>query len=153
MNSITKKSLTAILDSLNSELKSLGISRDLNVFGSGALMLLEVSKQTRETTDLDMLSPTGDVELLKASEIVAKKHELDNEWLNSIGYRFSKYLPAKWDSRLVMVYEGTHLKVMSLSKTDLLFTKAKAFYSRGIPDDLEDLMSLGFKLEDAYESI
>ncbi len=123
------------------------------MFGSGALILLQVSKQTRETGDLDMLSPTGDMELLRASESVAELHNLDKEWLNSIGHRFSKYLPAKWNSRLVTVYNGSNLKVNSLSKTDLLFTKVKAFFSRGTPDDLEDILALGTSFNEVNEII
>lgn len=148
MTFINSKSITAILDSLNLELKASKVSRDLRVFGSGALMLLNIAEQTRETVDLDMLSPTGDMDLLRASEAVATKHGLDNEWLNSMGSRFVKYLPVQWEARLKLVYSGSNLKVYSLSREDLLLTKAKAFYNRDERDDLEDLLALSNSLEE-----
>ncbi|MGH1468953.1 MAG: DUF6036 family nucleotidyltransferase [Bdellovibrionales bacterium] len=153
MKNINSKSIVTILNSLNNELSLLNISRELNIFGSGALILLEISKLTRETTDLDILSPTGDVELLKASEKVAATHGIDKEWLNSIGHRFSKYLPTKWDSRLITVYEGSNLKVKSLSKGDLLFTKVKALFNRGMSDDLEDILALCSSFEEVNELV
>jgi len=72
MAEINKNSLKLILNSLNDELKSREISREIRVFGSGALMLLDLSKEARFTLDLDMLSPTGDMDLLRASKMGGK---------------------------------------------------------------------------------
>lgn len=151
--SINKKSLTPILESLNDELKKINIERELKVFGSGALILLNLVRENRTTVDLDMLSPTGDIQLLRASEKVANKHDLDPEWLNSIGSRFIKYLPANWNNRLNLVYNASNLKIYSLDRKDLLTTKIKALYNRNESDDLDDLISIAQSFEEIKQTI
>lgn len=149
MSDINKDSLIKILESLNGELKSKEQFRTLKVFGSGALMLLNLSNENRFTHDLDMLSPTGDMELLRASEVVAKKFKLNEEWLNSIGHRFARHLPVKWEERLQLVFSKSNLEVYALSNVDLFFTKIRAYYDRGTESDLEDLMSFNFTISDS----
>ncbi len=149
MSDINKDLLTNILESLNEELKAKEQFRTLKVFGSGALMLLNLSNENRFTHDLDMLSPTGDMDLLRASEVIAKKFKLNKEWLNSIGHRFARHLPVKWEERLQLVFSKSNLEIYALSNADLFFTKIRAYYDRGTESDLEDLMSLNFTIADS----
>lgn len=139
---ISTKSLKSILNTLNEELRSLNLKRVFTVFGSGALILLGSTNEDRTTTDLDILDPSIDEDLMAAAIVTAHKVDLNHTWLNSSGDIFSKKLDHGWKNRLKLVYTSSNLEVYSLSTDDLILLKLYAYFKRGLNTDLEDLLSL-----------
>jgi hypothetical protein len=140
--SLSKKSLVNVLDRLNDELRELNLKRIFTVFGSGALILLGAAGEGRTTTDLDILDPSVDSELMAAAISISDKLDLNHTWLSGSGDIFSKKLEVGWRNRLRLVYSSTNLEIYSLSKDDLLLLKLYAYFKRGLNTDLDDILSL-----------
>lgn len=139
---INQKNINNILDELNLELKSQDLNRAFTVFGSGSLILLGQISENRTTTDLDIIDPSIDIELMNAAISTAQKIQLNQNWLNSSGDVFSQKLKDGWKQRLKLVYQASNLEVYTLDRMDLILLKLYAYYKRGLNTDLSDLVSL-----------
>ena len=139
---INKNNITKLLDRLGEELAKNSLNRTITVFGSGALLLLDVSDNNRATHDIDIADPSMDMDLQLASFEVAKNSGLEIDWLNSAGTIFTSKLKPGWRKRIVAVYKSKNLTVNSLSEFDLICSKSYALATRGLDSDLTDLRAL-----------
>jgi hypothetical protein len=108
------------------------------VIGGAAMQLMEIS--LRVTKDCDILYPQISEEVKNAAVEFGKKYQLEENWLNNGPSTLIKDLPTGWDKNLVEVYNGTNLKLSTLSRLDFLRSKLFAFIDRGI--DLGDVILL-----------
>lgn len=113
------------------------------VIGGAALALLGVV--TRQTRDCDILHPELSVAVSLAARSFAAQVRhggtpLQDDWLNNGPSSLCALLPAGWQQRLVLVFEGKAVKLHSLGREDLLKTKLFALCDRGI--DLGDCIAL-----------
>ncbi len=96
---------------------------------------------SRETRDLDVITPDIDPVLLSAAQVIAAKLGLDREWLNNGPSGFIKDLESYWELRTQVIFEGSFLVVKSLGRRDLLATKLQGLCDRD-ENDLEDILFL-----------
>lgn len=150
---ITKKTITSMLAELDETLLKQELQRSFTVFGSGALMLLDVSSDERLTHDIDIADPEIDIELQLASIDVANKLGLEVDWLNSAGSIYSSKLRTGWRERVVPVFAGKALTVTTLSRSDLLSSKCYAYSLRGLDTDIEDIKGLNPSSKELNEII
>lgn len=148
---INKKNVTKMLETLDQELLKKELTRSFTVFGSGALMLLDVSSDERLTRDIDIADPDIDIKLQLTSIDVANKLGLDIDWLNSAGSIYTSKLKTGWRKRIIPVFKGKALTVNALSKFDLLSSKCYAFSLRGLATDLEDIKELKPNIDELNE--
>ena len=94
----------------------------------------------RVTKDCDVLSPQIPSALKLASQAFADAHGLSREWLNNGPESLIRDLPPGWESSLLPLYRGVHLKLSTLGRLDFIRSKLFAFVDRGI--DLQDLLQL-----------
>lgn len=136
---IAFKDLNKVLMALNNELAGKNILRELITCGGGALVIMGVS--SRETRDLDVISPQIDSQLLECSHSVAKAFGLDKNWLNNGPSGFCTDLEKGWELRAVVSFCDSNLIVKTLGRRDLLATKLQGLCDRD-EYDLEDILSL-----------
>ena len=139
---INKNNITELLNKLDEELSKNSLTRTITVFGSGALLLLDVSDNNRATHDIDIADLAMDIDLQLASFEVAKNSGLEIDWLNSAGTIFTSKLKSGWRKRVPTVYEGKNLTVNPLSNFDLICSKSYALATRGLDSDLTLLENL-----------
>ena len=102
-----------------------GTKVSIYLTGSAAAVLSGVLK--REAADCDMVKVAPHVhsdEIEHATWDVSQELDLDPEWLNDKSFFFSDYLPNGWQARAVAVGEFGPLTLYSLSRGDLIATKA-----------------------------
>ena len=136
---INKGNISNIFEELDKALQNAGEKREFTIFGSGALMALDIL--SRETVDIDMVDPAIDTTLQLLSGDVGKNFGLDFGWLNSAGQIYSKNFPVGWKGRTRTTYKGKCLIVKVLERSDLIATKLNAACQRGVRD-IEDLVEL-----------
>ena len=127
-----------IFQALNGELKASGLERHLIICGGAALIALGVI--ARETRDVDVLEPVLDRALLDAAARVGRKLGLSDQWLNNGPRALTETLPKGWQARCTDLFQGDALRIKSLGRLDLIFTKLDAAASR--VDDIRDLVRL-----------
>lgn len=111
---------------LNDLIGEAGLSKIKLVMGGGAAMVI-AHGYPGHTEDVDAVPVNSDFETIKSlAEQVAKKLNLDHDWLNPHYGAFVIYLPDDARSRMESVYTGKHLQVDSLSATDVLIMKLMA---------------------------
>lgn len=122
------------IEAFDRHLATLGLRLEGVVIGGAALALLEII--SRETRDFDMLAPALSREIAAAACDFAQRQrslgiELADNWLNNGPLQLGEVLPAGWQGRIQLVFEGTALLLNTLGKSDLLKTKLFALCDRG----------------------
>ncbi len=135
----TLKNITAALKGLDHELILQNQSRELIACGGGVLSVMGVI--SRETRDLDVITPVIDEVLLKCSHNVAALLGLDKNWLNNGPSGFVRDLESGWELRAEVVFQGSSLIVKSLGRRDFIATKLQGMCDRD-EFDLEDILKL-----------
>lgn len=128
----------SVFKALDKELKSAKVQRELIICGGAALIALGVV--SRQTRDVDVLSPLIDKNLKNIAIKLAPSLGLKENWLNNGPIELTEELPKGWESRSSIVFEGSNLIVKSISRSDLIFSKLYAACDR--QDDLGDLVTL-----------
>ena len=120
-----------------------GLSLSAVIIGGAALSLLGVI--SRETRDCDVLYPQLPDAILQAQAAFAADMRgrgipLQDDWLNNNPMPIAALLPEGWLCRTQVAYQGTAVKLLSLSREDILLTKLFAYCDRGT--DLGDCLAL-----------
>ena len=134
---------TEILAAFDRYLAARNLRLEAVVIGGAALNLLGVV--SRPTKDCDILFPPLPAAIVEAAcafaaEVRRSGGTLAGDWLNNGPASVADQLPAGWQERLQLVFAGTALKLRSLGRQELLFTKLFALCDRGI--DLGDCLAL-----------
>lgn len=113
------------------------------VIGGAALNLLGLV--SRYTRDCDVLDPQIPESVRTASRNFAIEQRLQgqilrDDWLNNGPESLKKDLPIGWQQRLVELYKGRTLHLLTLGRMDLTKTKLFAFCDRGT--DRQDCLML-----------
>jgi len=124
------------------------------VIGGAALAILGFI--SRETRDCDILDPEIPESIRKASVLFAKQinkqgHMLRADWLNNGPESLKRHLPAKWENRLIPLFQGKSVSLQTLGRSDLLKTKLFAFCDRGF--DRQDCLALRPTKEELLECL
>ena len=131
--------LSKALELLDNELALIGEARELIACGGGVLSVMGVI--SRQTRDLDVITPTLDSLVLECAARVALKLGLDPEWLNNGPSGFVRDLEKNWELRTEVVFNGKHLTVRALGRRDFIATKLQGLCDRD-EFDLEDIVAL-----------
>lgn len=120
-----------------------GLRLEAVVVGGAALGLLGVV--TRQTHDCDILFPALPEPVRQAANefAAARRREgdvLGDNWLNNGPASLVNDLPADWQARLQMAFQGKAITLRCLGRLDLLRSKLFALCDRGT--DLKDCLSL-----------
>jgi hypothetical protein len=139
---INKTNIVDLLKELDKALEAKDESREITIFGSGALIIQGISNNLRATMDIDIVDPEMDITLQLICADVGEKYDLDMTWLNSAGHIFSRSFPSGWKKRINLIYKGRSLKVSSIHRSDLIATKFYAICTRSLETDRLDLKDL-----------
>jgi len=138
--------MTVLIEDLKSALKFLdqeltlkGEARALVACGGGVLSVMGVI--SRQTRDLDIITPELDAVLLGCAERVAAQLGLDPEWLNNGPSGFVRDLEKGWELRTETIFSGKCLIVQALGRRDFIATKLQGLCDRD-EFDLEDILAL-----------
>ncbi len=105
------------------------------VVGGGAAMVLAY-KHPLATQDIDAFAAKGGLRLADldaAAKVIAKKLDIEPDWLNSHFDTFTAVLPADYATRLRRVFTGKQLVVDALGPEDLLVMKCFAGRDKDLP--------------------
>ncbi len=131
--------LQSALELLDEELALKGESRELIACGGGVLSVMGII--SRQTRDLDVITPELDAVLLGCAERAALKLGLDPEWLNNGPSGFVRDLEKGWELRTETIFPGKHLVIQALGRRDFIATKLQGLCDRD-EFDLEDILAL-----------
>lgn len=123
-------------ESLNKALKNKNLEREIIICGGAALISLGII--SRQTLDVDVITPKIDSDFSAIADSLAKNLSLHSGWLNNGPESLAEDLPKGWEDRTKEVYRDSNLIVKSLGRKDLLFSKFYAACDRG--DDIEDIL-------------
>ena len=123
------------------------------IIGGAALALLGVV--ARETRDCDVLAPELPTNIQEAAKEFAEKvreqgKALQDDWLNNGPTSMLPTLPAGWEHRLRLVFQGRSIVLHTLGRADLLKTKLVGLCDRGT--DLGDCLALAPSAEEIDEA-
>lgn len=106
----------------------------------------------RRTLDLDILHPELPAEIVKAASEFASKSSgrLASDWLNNGPMSLVDLLPAAWQARVQLAFEGKAITLHTLGRVDLLKTKLFALCDRGT--DLTDCIALAPSVEELRDA-
>ncbi|MGK5084476.1 DUF6036 family nucleotidyltransferase [Bdellovibrionota bacterium FG-1] len=110
------------------------------VIGGAALIVMGII--SRDTIDVDCLDPKIPDEILKHAanfRTSAPNLRLHEKWINNGPDSLIRDLPHDWRTRLVPIFKGESLHLLTLGRLDLLKTKLFAFCDRD--QDLQDCMA------------
>lgn len=138
------------LDLLNFFLHKKGISRTFIICGGASLILQNVTRLGRATTDIDVVAPEIDEALKEAAVYVADQLGVRPHWLNSNPKALAKDMAPGWESRIIEVYSASNLVVHSISRRDMIFAKFYAYCDR--QKDLNDLIDLAVTEDELNEA-
>jgi hypothetical protein len=116
-----------------------GLSYVLYTCGGAQLVFLGYS--TRRTEDVDLIQDEIDQDLRNASVLVAKKLNIQEDWLNNRVSTLSKRLGKGWKKKTVVLFEGKAITLMGLDRQDLISSKLHAAIDRK-GEDYDDLIFL-----------
>lgn len=133
---------------LNFYLKKKNQTRAFTICGGASLYLQGVI--TRTTRDIDVVGAEIDAVLTEAALLVAKDMGLRSEWLNSEPKSLARDMKPGWENRVFLIYEEPHLRIFSISRSDMIFAKFYAYCDR--QKDIEDLVSLNVTSEEISEA-
>jgi hypothetical protein len=120
---------------------------EILLVGGAAGMITGVLPAMRTTMDCDVMKYIPEaawIAVETAAEEVAKELGLPEHWLNSDVQIRADSLPADWQERSIWHNTYGSLKVVAVSRIDLITMKFLAHR----PQDLEDLLALGVTEED-----
>lgn len=140
MNEDKSINVKEALDLLNLYLHEKGLSRTFIICGGAALILQNIVRPGRSTTDIDIVAPEIDEELREAAAYVADQLGVTESWLNSNPKALAKDMTPDWESRIVKIYSASNLMVYSISRQDMIFAKFYAYCDR--QKDLNDIIDL-----------
>lgn len=135
---IEKSNLLRLFSELDQFLSERSAKRELVIYGGAALIAANILE--RVTFGVDVFQPQLDSLLCEGIKAVGAKYQLGEQWMNSTGRAFVTELPANWQSRVRLLYQGKYLTLKILGRTDLIFTKLLAELDRG--EDLRDIVAL-----------
>ena len=133
------KNLQSILDDLDSELAQAGAERSLTICGGGALLFLNIME--RVTRDVDVITPELDPLLTQLAALLAKRHGLEENWLNNGPAALARDLEPGWLTRTEPIFKGRALELRTLGRRDLIASKLFALCDRD-EHDLDDLFRM-----------
>lgn len=124
-------------------LSARGLSFSAIAIGGAALSLMGIIN--RETRDCDILEPELPEYIKRAAnefarEIRRQGEIISDDWLNNGPEQLKQILPKGWSNRLVPLFAGKSLQLMTLGREDLLKSKLFAYCDRGT--DLNDCILL-----------
>lgn len=137
--------LISALELLDEELALRDESRILVACGGGVLSIMGII--SRQTRDLDIITPELDGALLECAGRVANKLGLDVEWLNNGPSGFIRDLEKGWEFRTEIIFSGKCLTIQALGRRDFIATKLQGLCDRD-EFDLEDILALKPKREE-----
>jgi hypothetical protein len=137
------------LNLLNFYLKMKNQTRAFTICGGASLFLQGIT--TRTTRDIDVVGAEIDSSLQEAAVLVAKDLGLKPLWLNSEPKALARDMKPGWEERIFLIYEESHLKVFSISREDMIFSKFYAYCDR--QKDIEDLVSLKVTSSEINEAL
>jgi hypothetical protein len=94
---------------------------------------------------VDLIIDEIDEELKLASLKVAKKLDLEHDWLNNKVFSLGKRLGRGWKQKAVKLFEGDAITLMGLDRQSLINSKLHAAIDRR-GEDYDDLIFLKPKL-------
>jgi len=124
------------------------------LYTCGGAQLIFLGYNTRRTEDVDLIIEEIDEELRLASLEVAKKLDLEEDWLNNKVFSLGKRLGRGWKKKAVILFEGKAITLMGLDRQSLINAKLHAAIDRR-GEDYDDLIFLKpslaeIKLAEAY---
>lgn len=126
-------------------IRAKGLSYVLYICGGAQLVFLGYS--TRRTEDVDLIHDQIDQPLRNASVVVAQKLGIQEDWLNNKVSSLGKRLGRGWKKKTVVLFEGTAITLMGLSRQDLISSKLHAVIDRK-GEDYNDLIFLRPSVEE-----
>lgn len=103
------------------------------------------------TYDIDAVPKGMSIEELEPHiNEVSKELNLPVDWLNPWYSTFTYVLPEDYDTRLIEVYSGKHLRAQALGADDLLIMKCFAHRQKDIPH-VKALLKAGANPDFAYK--
>lgn len=122
-------------------LKSEGLTFEATVIGGAALSVMKII--TRETIDIDCLSPKIPKKILEASYKFRSMYpelNLIERWLNNGPESLLHDLDPGWERRTVDIFKGHAVNFKTLGRLDLIKSKMFAYCDR--QTDLQDCIAL-----------
>lgn len=107
----------------------------------GGAQLIFLGYTTRKTQDVDLILDEIDDNLKQAAQIVAKKLDLEEDWLNNKVFPLAKRLGRGWKNKTIPLFNGKALTLMGLNRQDLINSKLHAVIDRR-GEDYQDLLFL-----------
>jgi hypothetical protein len=132
------KDPTAVFEALDQEMQKDGHEEVLYVCGGAALLALGVI--SRETQDVDVITPMISPELDQAGTRISRQFGLTSHWMNNQVSDLGQRLPTGWMRRCQALYTGRALQVFSLGRDDLLASKLFATCARDL--DFNDVIAM-----------
>lgn len=111
------------------------------LYTCGGAQLVFLGYTTRRTEDVDLIHDQIDLQLREASIAVAKKIQIQEDWLNNKVSSLGKRLEKGWKKKTVVLFEGAAITLMGLNRQDLISSKLHAAIDRK-GEDYEDLLFL-----------
>lgn len=142
------------IEAFDAHLAELDLRLEAVVIGGSALALLGVT--SRQTQDVDILAPHLSSAITGAAREFARVQrrrgiELVDDWLNNGPMQLCEVLPAGWQEKLQLVFDGRALVLSTLGRPDLLKAKLFALCDRGT--DLPDCVALAPSAEELGEAL
>lgn len=117
------------------------LSFEATIIGGAALSVMKIT--TRETIDVDCLSPKIPEKILKAAEQFRIAHpelNLIEKWINNGLESLLRDLDTEWEKRTVDIFKGNAIHFKTLGRLDLIKSKMFAYCDR--QTDLQDCIAL-----------
>ena len=117
--------------------------KDLNytLYICGGAQLIFLGYTNRRTEDVDLIHDKIDKNLKLAAKQVAKKLDLEENWLNNKVSSLGTRLGRGWKRKTVLLFNGEALTLMGLDRQHLISTKLHAAVDRK-GEDYQDLLFL-----------
>jgi hypothetical protein len=131
--------LNALFD-LNELLLEHNSTIELTIVGSMAIYLNGLNIQ-RMTEDIDYINYDASSEFITLTQIIAKKHDLPNDWINSRAQDIEP-LPANITQQLKTDNRFSNIKLKFINTDIAIQLKVYAYNIRGLEKDLSDLIIL-----------
>lgn len=118
------------------------IHESLEVYLIGGANLIAQNLIHRETLDIDVIVPPEfPPTVQKAVKEIAANEKIPNKWINTMPSSDARFLTPAWKERCSLFYEGHWLRVLLLSRKDMLGLKIAAAFDRK-KRDAEDILEM-----------
>jgi hypothetical protein len=111
------------------------------LYTCGGAQLIFLGYHTRRTEDVDLIIDKIDDQLKAAAILVAKKLDLEEDWLNNKVFPLGKRLGRNWKENAVLLFAGRAVTLMGLDRQHLINAKLHATVDRR-GEDYDDLIFL-----------